>query len=839
MTGLPPGAELRRRLASRRSSARRVLWIERIWPRLWPALLLVGVFLAAALFDLPSMLATIWHLVLLAAVAGGLGYLLWRGLRPLHAPTEAEIDRRLERASGLRHRPLVVLDDRPTTNDAAATALWRAHSDRATAQLARLRVGWPRPSLPRPELRAGRAALLVVLLVGLAVAGADAPDRLGRALWPRLVFGPPEPAPLLQAWVTPPGYTGLAPVFLKADVPDVAVPAGSHLTVSLTGGRGEPALSYGADKQAFATLDPTSWQAERDLTGDGALVIQRRGSTVGQWQVTTIPDEPPTVAWASPPGPSAATRRLQTRLPYTAADDYGLVKLQVEMRLQLRPGAPPLVINLPLPGGAAKEAKGVATQDLTANPWAGLAVTAHLVATDAPGQHGSSADAVFTLPERPFKNPLARAVIDIRRRLSVAPENHDQAAADLQALAEAPEAFDNNTGIFLALSSTATLLTRQGEPAVPEAQARLWSLALQLETDAVARTAQAVAQAREALQQSVQRGDRSDMDKKADALRQEIQRHLQALAEKARRDGTLMPFDPTARTLNQRDFDKLTQEMKDAAKAGRTQEAQEKLQQLERMLDQLKQAEANPSGDRKQAQQQRQRGRQQMGAAEDMVQRETGMKGRATDRTAKDDPAARDSDARQQRALRRALGEMMQQFGDLTGKVPDGLSDADIAMRDAGTALGSGDNAKAATDHQRAIDALQKGEQQMSQQMASALGISVQPGEGEGQGQGMGPGEGDGDQTAEGDENGNGQSGDQTADADGQAGQDPSIPRDPLGRPTRDGTSGRSDSGDVHVPDQMEQARTRDIQNELRRREGQRTRPAGELDYIDRLLKSY
>ena len=43
----------------------------------------------------------------------------------------------------------------------------------------------------------------------------------------------------------------------------------------------------------------------------------------------------------------------------------------------------------------------------------------------------------------------------------------------------------------------------------------------------------------------------------------------------------------------------------------------------------------------------------------------------------------------------------------------------------------------------------------------------------------------------------------------------------------------------VHVPDQMEQARTREIQSELRRREGERTRPQGELDYIGRLLKAY
>ena len=428
-------------------------------------------------------------------------------------------------------------------------------------------------------------------------------------------------------------------------------------------------------------------------------------------------------------------------------------------------------------------------------------------------------------------------MIDIRKRLSLAPQDHEQAASDLDALTEAPEAFDNNTGVLLALSSTSTLLQHGDDPqTISEAQSRLWALALQLEDDAVARTAQAVQAARDALQQSVQKGDKTDMEKKADALRREIQRHLQALAEKARRDGTLMPFDPTQRTLNQQDFDKLTQEMKDAARAGKMDEAQAKLDQLQKMLDQLKAAEANPSGDRQQSRQQRQRGQQQMGAAEDMVNREGAMKQRAEGRATTDDKPGREVDGREQKALRRALGQMMQNFGDLTGKIPDALSEADIAMDQAGKALGAGKDKEAGAAQQRAADALKKGEQQMSQQMAQSLGISIMPGEGEGQG------DGPGDQMSQDDDQNNGSDpGGRDADAGQSApgNEDPDVPRDPLGRPTRDGTSGRADGGDVHVPDQMEQARTRELQAELRRREGERTRPPGELDYIDRLLKPY
>ena len=82
--------------------------------------------------------------------------------------------------------------------------------------------------------------------------------------------------------------------------------------------------------------------------------------------------------------------------------------LQAELRLRDRPDAPPLVVSLPLPGGTPKSAHGVSQQDLTAHPWAGLPVTAKLVARDALGQTGESRTEEFVLPERPFQNPDRR-----------------------------------------------------------------------------------------------------------------------------------------------------------------------------------------------------------------------------------------------------------------------------------------------------------------------------------------------------------------------------------------------------------------------------------------------
>jgi hypothetical protein len=63
--------------------------------------------------------------------------------------------------------------------------------------------------------------------------------------------------------------------------------------------------------------------------------------------------------------------------------------------------------------------------------------------------------------------------------------------------------------------------------------------------------------------------------------------------------------------------------------------------------------------------------------------------------------------------------------------------------------------------------------------------------------------------------------------------------RDPLGRRYGQGSSGADESADVTVPEERERQRTQAIQEELRRRGGDRARSQMELDYIDRLLKQF
>ena len=132
----------------------------------------------------------------------------------------------------------------------------------------------------------------------------------------------------------------------------------------------------------------------------------------------------------------------------------------------------------------------------------------------------------------------------------------------------------------------------------------------------------------------------------------------------------------------------------------------------------------------------------------------------------------------------------------------DQLGRAGDAMGDAAGNLGEGDADSAVESQGRALDALRKGAQGLAQSMQQQMG------------RGPGPGR-------------PGRFGQSRAQQD----------TDPLGRPLRGREYG--DDTTVKVPDEVDVQRARRIIEELRKRFGDFARPQEELDYIERLLKSY
>jgi hypothetical protein len=151
--------------------------------------------------------------------------------------------------------------------------------------------------------------------------------------------------------------------------------------------------------------------------------------------------------------------------------------------------------------------------------------------------------------------------------------------------------------------------------------------------------------------------------------------------------------------------------------------------------------------------------------------------------------------------LRKGGFPMPGQQGKPGGEM-DQLGRAGEAMGDAQGSLGEGDADNAVDAQGRALQALRKGAQGLSQSMQQQMG------------QGPGPGQ-------------PGRMG------RGRANQE----TDPLGRPLRGRDYG--DDTTVKVPGEIDVQRARRILEELRRRFGESFRPQLELEYIERLLKDF
>ena len=225
-------------------------------------------------------------------------------------PAREEAIRRVESISGIRHRPASSYEDTLTlgAEDARTAALWNAHRQRLAALLAKLRVGRPAPRTDRYDPFALRALLLLGVFALMVVVGDSAADRL----WSAFRFSPLAKGAeaRLDAWITPPSYTGKPPIMLAdggitgpraqdnrpvgvMEVPDksvLIVRAGGAgirgLTIQVPGEDGAP--------QRIEAPAPVNrgdvLELKYDVRRAGTITVHSSGMQVASWTFTVIPD---------------------------------------------------------------------------------------------------------------------------------------------------------------------------------------------------------------------------------------------------------------------------------------------------------------------------------------------------------------------------------------------------------------------------------------------------------------------------------------------------------------------------------------------------------------------
>jgi uncharacterized protein (TIGR02302 family) len=804
--------------------ARAALLWERVWPACWPVLAALGTFFVLGLFDLLPNLPGPLHAAVLVGLAAAIVISLFSALRGTTIPDVFAGRRRIERASGLEHRPLQALADRPNGPlDPQAAGLWEAHLRRMEEMTRRLRIGVPHAGLTARDPWGLRALLAILLLLAGIDAGSDWRDRLARALTPDIGARSTAAAASLEIWVTPPEYTGLAPQFLRPGTTEtVRIPTGSKLLAQVHGGSSAPRLAIDKDARDFETVDKQNFQVSATLTTGKQLEVTQSGTALGRWPIEIIPDNPPAVAFGKPP---LGTPHAALRIDYQASDDYGVEGVKAVIR---REGGKPdetIELELPLPGLHLKEAQATSYHDLSPHPWAGLPVEIRLIATDALGQTGESEPVRMQLPERKFEHPVARAIIDQRKELVTDPGSRLAVADTLSDLRERPNLYRDDTVVFLALRLAEERLRINHDPkSIAEVQRLLWDTALRIEDGSMSLAEREMRRLQQQLQDALAKNaPDEEIERLMKELQQALDRYLQALAEQMARNPEQFqqPIDPS-KVISSRDLQRMLDQARDLARNGARDEARQLLSQLQNMLENLRMAKPGQMQQQGQSQaQQIMRGmRELMQRQQNLLDRsfqaqqqgQQGQQGRTGQRGQQQggdqqDPNGQMGDAAgQQEGLRRSLGDIMRQLGDQFGDIPEPLGRAERAMRDATGALQRRQPGEAIGPQTEALDQMQQAARDFARQMQQRM---------------------------------QGRWGTPENDEIGATDRDPGdrVERDPLGRPVSN--NGTYDQGDVKIPDQNTLQKVREILDELRRRAGERSRPAIELDYIDRLLKRF
>lgn len=803
------------------------LW-ERVWPACWPALAALGVFLVLGLFDILPNLPGAVHLAVLFGLAAAIAIPLVLIFRRIALPDAVAGRRRIERASGLEHRPLQALADRPNGPlDPQAAQLWETHLRRMEAMTRRLRIGIPRAGFATRDQWGLRALLAILLLLAGIDAGSDWRDRLARALTPDVGDRSATAAASLDTWVTPPEYTGLAPQFLRPGASEtIRIPTGSKLLAQVHGGKSVPRLEIDKDSHDFDPVDKQNFQTAAVLKSGSQLVVKQSGATLGSWPIEIIPDNPPTIDFAKAP---EGTVHAALRIDYRAGDDYGVEAAKAVIR---REGGKPdemIELELPLPGLHLKEAQATSYHDLSPHPWAGLPVEIRLVATDALGQTGESEPMRMKLPERKFEHPVARAIIDQRKELATDPSSRLAIADTLGDLRERPQLYGDDTVAFLGMRLAEERLRLNEDPkSIAEVQQLLWDTALRIEDGSMSLAEREMRRLQQRLQDALAKNaPDAEIERLMKELQQALDRYLQALAEQMARNPEKFqqPIDPS-KVISSRDLQRMLDMARDLARNGAREQARELLSQLQNMLENLRlarpgQMQQQPGSS--QAQQMMRDMHELMQRQQKLLDRsfqaqqqgqqgQPGQQGRMGQRGQQpggdqQDPNNQMGDAAgQQEGLRHMLGDVMRRLGDQFGDIPEPLGRAERAMRDATEALQRRQPGQAIGPQTEALDQLQQATRDFAQQMQQRM---------------------------------QGQWGMPNNDEIGATDRNPGdrVERDPLGRPVSN--NGTYDQGDVKIPDQNTLQKAREILDELRRRAGERSRPAIELDYIDRLLKRF
>lgn len=814
------------------------MWAERLTRCFWPFWTVVLITLSALSFGVQDHLPLEAAWVSLVLAAGAAGATLWRGLRSFQAPTRAEALIRLD--SRLPGQPIAALTDTQAIggNDPASLAVWQAHRARMAARAAAARPVEPDLKLARRDPFALRYVALTAFVIAMlfgSIWRITSVEALAPGAGNDLTAGPSW-----EGWAQPPAYTGKPSLYLN-DIAEGALelPIGTRLQFRLYGEVGELTLSETVSGRTGTDVPPAS-DPLHDFTLQRSGEVALGGPGGRTWRITATPDMAPTV---TPADSAEREGNGQFTMQFAASDDYGVATGRVSIALDL-PGVDrrfglgpepeprePVILDLPMPmTGDRAQIAGTLVDDLSQHPFANLPVAMTFTVADAAGQEGSADPVRVTLPGKRFFDPLAAALIEMRRDLLWTRANAPRAAQILKAVTHRPEDLIRNSRAYLRLRVLMRDLDAQKVSLSPEARdsiaAELWEIALLVEEGDLASAMERLRRAQDRLDEAMRNGaDQSEIEQLMQELREALNDYMRELAEEAQRNpDSQLSQNMEGMEMSGDQLQQMLDELQRLMEEGRMAEAQELMEMLRQLMENMQVAQGEGQG-----QGQGGPGQQAMRELQDTLRGQQGL----SDDAFRDLQDGQEGNDGQQpgegqqgegegegegQGPGRSLAERQQELRDRLGRLQDGqlpgdgseageegrrqLDRAGRAMEEAEDALREGDLPGALDRQAEAMEAMRDGMRQFGDAMAQE---QMQQGDAE-RGQEFGQ-----------------------ADPNGQ--------RDPLGR--EPGNSARIGSDRNMLQGEDVYRRAQDILDEIRRRSGEQARPESERDYLRRLLDQF
>jgi uncharacterized protein (TIGR02302 family) len=619
-------------------------------------------------------------------------------------PRGIDAQRRLERDSGLAHRPVSEHDDRLVNDDPFAAALWKLHQARTLS--AKFRIRSPRLSIAGRDPHGLRWYVLVAVAVGLVMARGETGARLVSAF-----DSGAGAAAGLDAWIDPPPYTGLPLTSLHiGDDTVITVPQGSVLNLRVHGAARTPGLMAGGNRTPRFAGEDGEYSSNVILSQPARVRVQVGGHAIGKWTINAVADVPPTIALTATP---SATEQKATKFSFKGSDDYGIASV----RAVLTPShGKPLVVDLPLPQTNVKTMAQDAYVDLTSNPYAGLKVTGHLEARDAIGQVGVSRDVSFIIPARIFTDPLARALVEQRQNLATGD------AAGRKTVAFALDAFtidsdrfyNGKLDIFADIRRAYLgLEIAKTDADIAKVEQILWETALKLERGGLLSAQEELRKVALALAQAMAAGAPQDViDELLKRYNEAMQRYVQALQANPTPESQTAP-PPEVKMLGMDDVQSILKMIQELTKAGDREQAAKLLAVLQSMLENMRMSQGSGGGGQSA---QDKANNEKLQKFSDLMSKQRQLLDKTfRQKQSQSDP--KDGGAqglqKQQQSLEKELQDSLK---GMDGKSADKLRDAGKAMGDAQNALGQKDLDNAGSAQNQALEAMRQGAQALAQQ---------------------------------------------------------------------------------------------------------------------------